>query len=489
MAAYYTKNSTRSVNTAAAVLTDQYSHPAALRDIMIYYALAMNKVLSLLDDSLAVFFRVIRANLAKLVAVFLPVNLLVSYVHSQIAARFAFGSDIPVAALKSSESVEQIYGLFIGIIAFLTVVRATWSAVEKPTDRNELFGTDNDAWCRVFGSNLLYVVTCAAAVAFPYIAFLMCKEVHIAGLIAGGAVLCLSVILMIRLSLTTRLSAVFRLGPIEALKASFKITRRYVRTILAITVLGALVTAALTAIPTSLYFGDVLGFIHPFSSESGTARLIVGAVHAVLGTAVDIIGLFPAAALTVFLHERLEGPSDDLTAKPRRSGVLAVIGLAVLVAGVVIGVGKENSVYANRVYRAENMDKPKSDVKAAFDMLLFQFLGGSETLGDAAVEKPILFERFGKGRTVWYELPFCSRCRECGCGDEKCDRHELDTYAYKCVFFQEHSEFEDAFRLPADFARLLPTDVQRPMTDDEKTKVNGLLKKRSANKPTPGAAN
>lgn len=448
----------------------------------------MKHLLSLLDASLSVFFRVIRENLAKLIAVFLPLNLLLTYVHSQLSLRFAAGSDLPLGALKSSGSFERIYGLIFGLFAFLIVVRMTWHAVEKPTDRNEPAGTDGEAWGRVFGTNLLLLLTAAAALATPYVAFLVCKDVHVAGLIAGGAVLCICIVLLLRLCLATRLSALFRLNPIEALKASFSITRRHVGTLFAIEILSTLITCSLIALPECLYLCDVFGFLHPFSAEGPTTRRIVCVLHAVLGTTVSVLMLYPATALTLFLRERLEDPTDDDAAKPLRAAALALLGV-VLVAGAGISFArKESSVYRNRIYRPENMEKTKTDVKAAFDFNTIHLApGGAEAIGDAAVEKPTLFDRFGRGRIIWCELPFCSRCKSWFDDAGSCDRHELDTYAYKCVFFSEHSGSKTACVTPAGFARLLPTDVQHPMTDEEKTKTNELLKKRLANKTTPAA--
>ena len=435
----------------------------------------MKPILSLLDAAFPVFFHVIRGNLLKLAAVFLPVNLLLSHVHSQIALRFAPGGDIPLEALKNSGAVERVYGLIVGLFAFVIAVRATWSAIESPTDRNEPYGTENDAWRRAFGTQLIFAAAVVAAAAAPYVAFLMCKEVHFAGLIAGGAVLCLGVILILRLCLAAHLSALFHLGPVMAVRESFAITRRHVGRLFAFTVLAGLVAAALTAIPAVLYFGDVLGFIHPFSTENSTLRLIGVIVHAVLGTSIAVLQLFPATALTLFLRERLEGPSERPAANPARLGLLVAFGLAFLAVISAACLTLDGNVDDNRRFRMENMDTKFRDVTVYFNIPLLHRFGGHRVVGNAYVEKRMPLD-FDGDRLLWHELPFCSNCRRGSCvRPDGCSRHEPDTYAYKHIRIIGGNDSAST-ACGNDVFTLLPTDVQRPMTEEEKTRVNDILK-------------
>lgn len=445
----------------------------------------MKHLLSLIDSSLPVAFRVFRANLAKLIAVFLPLNLFLSYLHAQAVNRFIYGADVPLSAVGSFRPVDTVFDLSIGLVAFVLIVRATWDAVARPTDRNEVFGDAREAWCRTFGSKLLTALAVCAALGSAVVAMLVCKTVYIAGVIAGLAVLCLGVIFCLRLWFAPFMSALFNLGPVESLKVAFRISRLMVRDLFLVIVFSAFVTLALNALPETLFCCDTLGFAHPFATDNGTLRLVAGVVRALLGTVIDIIGYLPVVVLTIFVHERLEGPDESRPVSVTRPVVLAAVGFVYIVIAVIGLSHKHASVNDNRAFRMENMDLRRSDVSAAFDISLFTLIGGKEVVGRAYIEKSPFLD-FSKKRLLWYELPFCSKCGSCYWpASSGCERHENDTYAFKGLWIANENDYRPAVWFSGDVNVLLPTDVRRPMTDEEKARVNARLNAEDASNAAP----
>lgn len=447
----------------------------------------LNPILSLLDASLTVFVRVVRANLAKLAAVFLPLNLLAAYVHGQVVNRFAYGADVPTSAFASASAVGRIYNLVIGLLAVILTIRAAWTATEQPTDQNEVHDSLGDAWRLTFGTNLLVSITFFAVIAATAVAFLMFRTLPIIGFIVGGCGLGLGIILLLRLSVAVHMSALFRLGPIEALRASFGITRNSAGTILVIWILSSLIAAALSAVPWLLFACDTIGPLHPFATDNTTVRTIVGILYALLGIVLDIIRLFPVVALTLFLRSRIEAPVGSPQAKPRRAFSLALVGIVFFLLIAAILPFRNCDHRAHRVFRMENMDRKQTDVASQYCCTHVELVGGNETLGRTYMEKPTLFD-FSDKRLLWYEVPFCSKC---GKGirplSKVCPQHELDTFAFKPVWIDDVHEYRPKSMAPS-IRELLPDDIQRAMTDEEKARVNELQRTFDPHKALDKAA-
>lgn len=436
----------------------------------------MKQTLILLDAALPVFFRTVRENLAKLVAVFLPINLIIAYAHTRLVERFADGTDIPVSTLLNASIFDGVCKLSVGLIGFTLITRAVWGAVERRTDRNEVCGSLKSAWSRSFGAQLLLLLAAGLALGISVVAFLVCGNIRIAGAIAGGAVFCIGVNMILRLCLATSMSALFCLGPVEALKASFDITRRHVGELVPIAILTGLVTAALVALPEVLYRCDTIGILHPFATGGTAMRFAAGIAKAILGTVVDIAAFYPAAVLSLFIRKQLEDSEEPLQASCRSVILLSVTGLACLVLAGAILVRKDGDILARRKFDPKNIDPKVTELSSRFEMSHFEFLWRREALGRICQEKPLLFDQFSNRRIVWYEIPFCSKCRSCATVSERCNHHEFDTYVFKCLQVGDYHDYKPRHRLAPGFFTWLPSDIRRSMTNDEKLSANAKLK-------------
>ena len=442
----------------------------------------MKNIFATLDASIGVFFRILRRHLTTLIAIFLPINVFIAYAHSQTMLRFVNDGSLPMAAFNSERNYGNFYDFFFGLLAVTIVVRAAWRITEQPTDENDVYGTVKSVWFRALGVNALRALVIAGFIIVAIIVIsLLIRGITFVGFILNFTIIAIGVWLMIRWMLADNLCMLFKLNPGEALKNSFAMTSEHVGEILAIWILATAVTAAFNLIPSVIYGCDTFGYYYPFTDENVIVRILATAGYAVVGTVIDIIQLYPVVAFTLYIRGRMEGTGFLALAKPGRAGAVSVIGLLYIIAAVAIIASRFSTAEPKRVFRMENMDIDQTDTASRFDVAIIDMLKDWRAIANVWLEKPTLLEHFSRQRYLWVEVPFCSKClagfdRTSAFGNApECAEHELDTYAFKCRPF-EKTAGGFSMRYTPDTDTLLPTDVQRTMTEEEKSRVNKLLR-------------
>lgn len=442
----------------------------------------MKNIFATLDASIGVFFQIVHRYLTTLIAIFLPINVFLAYAHSQTMLRFVNDGSLPMAAFNSERNYGNAYDFLFGLLAVAIVVRAAWRITEQPTDENDVYGTVKSVWFRALGVNALraLVITGFIIVAIIVIALLI-RGIPFVGFILNLTIIAIGVWLMIRWMLADNLCMLFKLNPGEALKNSFAMTSGHVGEILAIWILATSVTAAFNLIPSVIYGCDTFGYYYPFTDENIVVRILAAAGYAVVGTVIDIIQLYPVVAFTLYIRGRMEGTGFLALAKPGRAGAVSVIGLLYIIAAVAIIASRFSIAEPKRVFRMENMDIDQTDTAYRYDIVLSGICGDRRAIANVYLEKPTPLEHFSRQRYLWAEVPFCSKChagfaRKSAFSEApECAEHELDTYAFKCRPF-EKTAGGFSMRYTPDTDTLLPTDVQRTMTEEEKSRVNKLLR-------------
>lgn len=442
----------------------------------------MKNIFATLDASIGVFFRILRRHLTTLIAIFLPINVFLAYAHSQTMLRFANDGNLPMAAFKTERNYGNFYDFFFGLLAVAIVVRAAWRITEQPTDENDVYGTVKSVWFRALGVNALRALVIAGFIIVAIIVIaLLIRGIPFVGFILSFTIIAIGVWMMIRWMLADNLCMLFKLNPGEALKNSFAMTSGHVGEILAISILATAVTAAFNLIPSVIYGCDTFGYYYPFTDENIVVRILATAGYAVVGTVIDIIQLYPVVAFTLYIRGRMEGTGFLALAKPGRAGAVSVIGLLYIIAAVAIIASRFSTAEQKRVFRMENMDIDQTDTAFRYDVVLCCIRGDRRAIANVYLEKPTLLEHFSRQRYLWVEIPFCSKChagfaRKSAFSEApECAEHELDTYAFKCRPF-EKTAGGFSMRYTPDTDTLLPTDVQRTMTEEEKSRVNKLLR-------------
>lgn len=442
----------------------------------------MKNIFATLDASIGVFFQIVRRHLTTLIAIFLPINVFLAYAHSQTMLRFVNDGSLPMAALNSERNYSNIYDFFFGLLAVTIVVRAAWRITEQPTDENDVYGTVKSVWFRALGVNALRALVIIGFIIVAIIVIsLLIRGITFVGFILNFTIIAIGVWLMIRWMLADNLCMLFKLNPGEALKNSFAMTSKHVGEILAIWILATAVTAAFNLIPSVIYGCDTFGYYYPFTDENVIVRILAAAGYAVVGTVIDIIQLYPVVAFTLYIRGRMEGTGFLALAKPGRAGAVSVIGLLYIIAAVAIIASRFSIAEPKRVFRMENMDIDQTDTAFRYDIVLSGICGDRRAIANVYLEKPTLLEHFSRQRYLWMEIPFCSKChagfnRASAFSEApECAEHELDTYAFKCRPFKKTSGGFSMRNAP-DTDTLLPTDVQRTMTEEEKSRVNKLLR-------------
>lgn len=442
----------------------------------------MKNIFATLDASIGVFFQIVRRHLTTLIAIFLPINVFLAYAHSQTMLRFVNDGSLPMAALNSERNYSNIYDFFFGLLAVTIVVRAAWRITEQPTDENDVYGTVKSVWFRALGVNALRALVIIGFIIVAIIVIsLLIRGITFVGFILNFTIIAIGVWLMIRWMLADNLCMLFKLNPGEALKNSFAMTSKHVGEILAIWILATAVTAAFNLIPSVIYGCDTFGYYYPFTDENVIVRILAAAGYAVVGTVIDIIQLYPVVAFTLYIRGRMEGTGFLALAKPGRAGAVSVIGLLYIIAAVAIIASRFSIAEPKRVFRMENMDIDQTDTAFRYDIVLSGICGDRRAIANVYLEKPALLEHFSRQRYLWMEIPFCSKChagfnRKSAFSEApECAEHELDTYAFKCRPFKKTSGGFSMRNAP-DTDTLLPTDVQRTMTEEEKSRVNKLLR-------------
>lgn len=442
----------------------------------------MKNIFATLDASIGVFFQIVRRHLTTLIAIFLPINVFLAYAHSQTMLRFVNDGSLPMAALNSERNYSNIYDFFFGLLAVTIVVRAAWRITEQPTDENDVYGTVKSVWFRALGVNALRALVIIGFIIVAIIVIsLLIRGITFVGFILNFTIIAIGVWLMIRWMLADNLCMLFKLNPGEALKNSFAMTSKHVGEILAIWILATAVTAAFNLIPSVIYGCDTFGYYYPFTDENVIVRILAAAGYAVVGTVIDIIQLYPVVAFTLYIRGRMEGTGFLALAKPGRAGAVSVIGLLYIIAAVAIIASRFSTAEPKRVFRMENMDIDQTDTAFRYDIVLSGICGDRRAIANVYLEKPTLLEHFSRQRYLWMEIPFCSKChagfnRASAFSEApECAEHELDTYAFKCRPFKKTSGGFSMRNAP-DTDTLLPTDVQRTMTEEEKSRVNKLLR-------------
>lgn len=442
----------------------------------------MKNIFATLDASIGVFFQIVRRHLTTLIAIFLPINVFLAYAHSQTMLRFVNDGSLPMAALNSERNYSNIYDFFFGLLAVTIVVRAAWRITEQPTDENDVYGTVKSVWFRALGVNALRALVIIGFIIVAIIVIsLLIRGITFVGFILNFTIIAIGVWLMIRWMLADNLCMLFKLNPGEALKNSFAMTSKHVGEILAIWILATAVTAAFNLIPSVIYGCDTFGYYYPFTDENVIVRILAAAGYAVVGTVIDIIQLYPVVAFTLYIRGRMEGTGFLALAKPGRAGAVSVIGLLYIIAAVAIIASRFSTAEPKRVFRMENMDIDQTDTAFRYDVVLSGICGDRRAIANVYLEKPTPLEHFSRQRYLWMEVPFCSKChagfnRASAFSEApECAEHELDTYAFKCRPFEKTSG-GFSVRYSPDTYTLLPTDVQRTMTEEEKSRVNKLLR-------------
>lgn len=442
----------------------------------------MKNIFATLDASIGVFFQIVRRHLTTLIAIFLPINVFLAYAHSQTMLRFVNDGSLPMAALNSERNYSNIYDFFFGLLAVTIVVRAAWRITEQPTDENDVYGTVKSVWFRALGVNALRALVIIGFIIVAIIVIsLLIRGITFVGFILNFTIIAIGVWLMIRWMLADNLCMLFKLNPGEALKNSFAMTSKHVGEILAIWILATAVTAAFNLIPSVIYGCDTFGYYYPFTDENVIVHILAAAGYAVVGTVIDIIQLYPVVAFTLYIRGRMEGTGFLALAKPGRAGAVSVIGLLYIIAAVAIIASRFSIAEPKRVFRMENMDIDQTDTAFRYDIVLSGICGDRRAIANVYLEKPTLLEHFSRQRYLWMEIPFCSKChagfnRASAFSEApECAEHELDTYAFKCRPFKKTSGGFSMRNAP-DTDTLLPTDVQRTMTEEEKSRVNKLLR-------------
>ena len=115
----------------------------------------MNAIIDMLAETFLVYWKALGKTWAKLLAVFLPANIILVWVRAQTAMRFDAGDGIPAIALRPERHVSLLINLTLGIWALVIIARAAWQFLAKPSDEADLSDSFAASLGRAFGTVLL----------------------------------------------------------------------------------------------------------------------------------------------------------------------------------------------------------------------------------------------------------------------------------------------------------------------------------------------
>lgn len=228
--------------------------------------------------------------------------------------------------------------------------------------------------------------------------------------------------------------------------------------------------------PQLVRYCDVAGFWRPFATLDTAGCVPVVVLLAVMGTLASLAHLYVWSVLTVYIRTRMEGPVDVVSARPVRVALLALAGILFLCAAIGKGV-RERSVdpEGSHVFRMSNMEPDEAMAKDVWRQtsmsLLFNRIGD----GHCYLEKNVF--PGSRNRILWVELPFCSDCGKYAVPLSKTSC-AADVYAFKRFLVSDYTGLDGKRRwgegVPLDVLRLLPTDIQRKMTDEERARFEDV---------------
>lgn len=443
----------------------------------------MKRTFAFLDESLVLFLRAVRRHFWALAAIFLPVNLLTVYLHCRNVQPLG---EVPLAAIKPERDIELLYGAALCVLVALLIVRTVWRQMAKPTDENALFESAPVAWRQAFGTQLLTWAAVMAAVFIPFAATSLMVRYLIPATppafallvtLLGVVFVLLALLYLCRWMLAIPLSLLFGLPATRATDASCRMLKGGLGRILWLVVLAALVSVGMSCLPEMLRYCDLLGLWYPFTTLGTAGCVVTGVLMAVMGTVASLAHLYVWSVLTVYVRERMEGAVDVASARPWRVVPLAVLGLLFGLVVVPVTLSKGKDLQECRVFRAENMDPDEAYARRVWnDSLLGSMLSArGMPVGRCCLEKRELTG--GREGVLWVELPFCSHCGAI-MDKSKSGCCTADVYAFKCAILENYEPGwksrmgRTSSLLSPGMFHLLPSDVQRRVTDEERARFN-----------------
>ena len=454
----------------------------------------MNAIIDMLAETFLVYWKALGKTWAKLLAVFLPANIILVWVRAQTAMRFDAGDGIPAIALRPERHVSLLINLTLGVWALVIIARAAWQFLAKPSDEADLSDSFAASLGRAFGTVLLLCFLAGAYlfVSLVSIFFFVPKIIGLLGFSVPSAMDVLKILLLVaalaglfiiltRWMLAVALSALFQMSGFRAMDASVTLLRGRMWKSLFYAVGAGLVAAAFRAIPQIVYYCDVIGFVHPFTESATCGKLSWAALMALSGVLMNFASLFIVVAFVVYIR-RLKEPAEPGSVFPRRAvmclivvGMLLTIGLTEVFGFRARRAGRDfGSADDARVFRMENMDtEAKVDELGEGGDILFGMIFQS-AIGGRWYEKRTLLDLFSRRRIIWAEIPFCSHCGRTYDHPKDCESHEFD------IFVRKHfigNAGGTGIAYPAYSTTLLPRDSTRKPTPEEHELIEKSVQK------------
>ena len=413
----------------------------------------MNAIIDILAEALSAYWKALGKTWAKLLAVFLPANIVLVWIRAQTAMRFDAGDGIPAIALRPERHVSLLINLTLGVLALVIIARAAWQTIAKPSDEADVSRSLVASIGRTFGTVMLlcFLVGAYLFVALVGIYFLLPKIVGLFGLSVSSAVGIMQMLFLVvalaglfailtRWMLAVTLSALFRMSGFRATDMSVALLRGRMWKSLFYAVGAGLVAAAFRAVPQVVYYCDVIGFAHPFTESAACGKLAWAALMVLSGVLMNLASLFVVVAFVVYIR-RIKEPAEDALASPRRAVMCLVAAGALLAVGLteVLGV------------RASRSGRDFGDV-------------------------------LSRRRIIWAEIPFCSHCGWAYDYSSDCKSHEFD------VFVRKHfvgGVGKSGVEYPAYSVKLSPRDSTRAPTPKEHELVVESARKTPSRDKTP----